>query len=63
MKPGDTIAQIVPAEVTRVVDAQVNTVDRDQIWTGMLARVRFTAFNQRTTPEVTGQIIHISSDQ
>ncbi len=63
VKPGDTIAQIVPAEATLVVDAQVNTVDRDQIWTGMLARVRFTAFNQRTTPEVTGKIIHISSDQ
>ena len=63
VKPGDTIAQIVPAEANLVVDAQVNTVNRDQIWTGMLARVRFTAFNQRTTPEVTGRIIHISSDQ
>ena len=63
VKPGDTIAQIVPAEANLVVDAQVNIVNRDQIWTGMLARVRFTAFNQRTTPEVTGRIIHISSDQ
>jgi len=39
------------------------TAGRDQLWTGMTARVRFTAFNQRTTPELTGKIIRIASDQ
>ncbi len=63
VKPGATIAQIVPTAATLVVDAHVNLADRDQLWTGMTARVRFTAFNQRTTPELTGQIIRIASDQ
>lgn len=63
VKPGDTIAQIVPSAAALVVDAHVNTSDRDQIWAGMTARVRFTAFNQRTTPELAGQIVRIASDQ
>ncbi|MGI9477575.1 MAG: HlyD family type I secretion periplasmic adaptor subunit [Hyphomicrobiaceae bacterium] len=63
IKAGDTIASIVPSDNKLVVDANVQTIDRDQVWTGMQARVRFTAFNQRTTPELMGTIARIASDQ
>jgi len=63
VRPGDTIAQIVPSEAALVIDVRVHTSDRDQVWTGISARVRFTAFDQRPTPELYGQIERISSDQ
>lgn len=63
IKAGDTIASIVPADNKLVIDANVQTIDRDQVWTGMPARVRFTAFNQRRTPELTGKVERIASDQ
>ncbi|MGI9480233.1 MAG: HlyD family type I secretion periplasmic adaptor subunit [Hyphomicrobiaceae bacterium] len=63
IKAGDTVASIVPSDTKLVVDANVQTIDRDQVWSGMPARVRFTAFNQRTTPELSGTIERIASDQ
>ena len=63
VKPGDTLAFIVPSQSKLVVDANVQTIDRDQIYPGMSARVRFTAFSQRTTPELFGEIQRVASDQ
>lgn len=63
IRAGDVIAYVVPAASKLVVDAHVQTIDRDQIYPGMQARTRFTAFSQRTTPELTGRIERIASDQ
>ncbi len=63
IQPGETIAEIIPNKSRLVVDAMVQTIDRDQVRQGMLARVRFTAFNKRETPELTGSIQRVASDQ
>lgn len=63
VRAGDTLASIVPTETTLVVDAKVQTIDRDQVYPGMPTRVRFTAFSQRTTPELSGRVATIASDQ
>ena len=63
IKGGDTLLSIVPDSDTLVVDVQVNPVDIDRVRQGMDARVRFTAFNLRTTPELSGQIAVVSADQ
>jgi membrane fusion protein, type I secretion system len=63
IRAGDTLASIVPTDTALVVDAKVHTTDRDQIYPGMSTRVRFTAFNQRTTPELFGRVARIASDQ
>ena len=60
--PGETIMLIVPRADQLVVEARVAPVDIDQIVQGAPVQVRIMAGNQRTTPSVYGQVIHISAD-
>lgn len=59
---GETFAHIVPQEDTLLVEAKLNPGDIDQISKGQHAVLRFPAFNQRTTPELIGDIKTISAD-
>jgi multidrug efflux pump subunit AcrA (membrane-fusion protein) len=36
-------------------------VDVDQVFVGQPAKLRFSAFNQRTTPELKGEIAYVSA--
>ncbi len=58
----EPLMSIVPAADTLVVEARVSPIDIDQVKVGQEARVRFSAFNQRTTPEVAGQVFRLSAD-
>jgi len=58
----ETVMTIVPADERLTIEARFAPVDIDQINIGRKARLRFSAFNQRTTPEVTGRIVHVSAD-
>lgn len=53
---------IVPNEDRLVVEARVAPKDRDQLTIDAVAAIRFAAFNQRTTPEITGSVTRISPD-
>lgn len=59
--PAQTLATIVPADADLKVEVKLRTVDVDQISLGQPARLRFSAFNQRTTPEVPGVIIRVAA--
>ncbi|HVO90575.1 MAG TPA: HlyD family type I secretion periplasmic adaptor subunit [Casimicrobiaceae bacterium] len=59
---GDTIMQIVPESDKLQVEAKVNPRDIDQVQVGQAALLRFTAFNSRTTPEVSGTVMRVSAD-
>jgi HlyD family secretion protein len=59
---GDPIMLIVPKSDKLIVEAKVATQDIDQLHVGQVARVRILAFNQRTTPEITGTLSLISAD-
>ena len=61
--PGQVLMQIVPVADRLVLEARVNTPDRDRISLGQRARARFTAFNQRRTPELEGSVAKISADR
>jgi HlyD family secretion protein len=60
--PGDPIMMIVPEADQMSVEAKVAPQDIDQLHVGQPAGLRFSAFNQRTTPEITGTIRRISAD-
>src|SRR5713226_1820331 len=60
--PGDTIMLIVPNADNLIVEAKVNPQDIDQLQLGQKAMLRFSAFNQRTTPEIAGAVARISAD-
>lgn len=59
---GDPIMLIVPAADVLKVEAKVLPQDVDQLRIEQDALLRFSAFNQRETPEIEGQISHISPD-
>ena len=59
---GDAIMLVVPEADSLTVEAKVNPQDIDQVREGLPALLRFSAFNQRTTPEIYGKVSRISAD-
>ena len=59
---GETIMLVVPEADKLAVEAKVNPQDIDQLQIGQNAVLRMSASNQRTTPEITGNITRISAD-
>ncbi|MDA7946091.1 MAG: HlyD family type I secretion periplasmic adaptor subunit [Hyphomicrobiaceae bacterium] len=62
VQAGETIMQIVPAKDLLLIEARLDPADIDQVYIGQDTVVRFPSFNQRTTPELNGSILHISAD-
>jgi HlyD family secretion protein len=59
--PAETLATIVPENATLKIEAKLSPVDVDQVLVGQSAKLRFSAFNQRTTPEIKGEIAYVSA--
>ncbi len=59
---GQPVMLVVPEDEGFAVAAHVRPQDIDQIARGGEAKLRFSAFNQRTTPEITGTVNHVSAD-
>ena len=59
---GDAIMLIVPQTDNLSVEARVNPQDIDQLQIGQKTLLRFSAFNQRTTPELIGIVSRVSAD-
>jgi HlyD family secretion protein len=53
---------IVPEADNLTVEAKLNPQDIDQVQPGQKAVLRFSTFNQRTTPELNGTVIRVSAD-
>jgi HlyD family secretion protein len=62
IRPGDTIMEIVPDTEDLQVEARLQPKDIDQVRTGQSAFVRFSAFNQQVTPQLTGTVSYVSAD-
>ena len=62
VSPGDPVLMIVPEKAELIIAAKVNPSDIDQLHKGQRATVRLTAFDQRTTPEITGLVSLIPGD-
>jgi HlyD family secretion protein len=62
VRPGDQLMVIVPQADVLTVEARIQPQDIDQVHLGQAAALRFTAFNQRTTPELDGEVSHVSAD-
>ena len=53
---------IVPDEDSLAIEAKLSLRDIDQVYVGQSATLRFAAFNQKTTPEIDGEIGGVSAD-
>jgi HlyD family secretion protein len=62
IKPGETIMEIVPEDDTLVIGARIAPHDVDKVVPRASALVRLSAFNQRTTPELVGEVQRVSAD-
>jgi len=60
--PGEPIMLIVPEADNLTIEARIAPQDIDQLHTGQSALLRFSAFDQRTTPEIDGEVNLISAD-
>ena len=56
------ILDIVPQQEELIIDAHVSPIDIDRVSVGLLAEVRFSAFNQALTPKMQGKVINLSAD-
>jgi HlyD family secretion protein len=59
---GEPIMLIVPDQDALVVEARVPPSEIDQVHLHAPAILRFTSFNQRTTPTIDGEIVRVSAD-
>lgn len=63
IQPGQPIMEIVPLNEGYELMARVSPADIDQVATGQPARLRFDAFDSRSTPELSGTVTKISADR
>ena len=59
---GEPIMLIVPEADALTAEVKIAPQDIDQVRVGQPAVMRFSAFSQRTTPEVIGEVSRISAD-
>ncbi|SEI04202.1 HlyD family type I secretion periplasmic adaptor subunit [Tardiphaga sp. OK245] len=60
--PSEPLMLIVPENDALTVEIRIAPQDIDQIRLGQPVNLRFSAFNQRTTPEIVGLLSRISAD-
>lgn len=59
---GQVMMLIVPRSDELIIEARVSPVDIDQVTPGQTTVARFSAFNQRTTPELAGTVTGVAPD-
>ncbi len=62
INPADPLMLIVPEGDRLLVEARIAPQDIDQARSHEEATIRLTAFNQRTTPTVSGKVINVAAD-
>lgn len=58
----DVLMQIVPSSDKLIVELEVRPYDIDQLFVGQEARIRFSAFDRRTTDELQCTLTRIAAD-
>jgi HlyD family type I secretion membrane fusion protein len=60
--PGQTLMEVVPENKTLVVQAQVQPIDADDVYSGQPAQIRFASERDRSLPLLDGRVRTISAD-
>jgi HlyD family secretion protein len=60
--PGEAILQIVPNNDALMPELKLSPQDIDQVTIGQDVTLRFSAFSQRSTPELNGRVSKIAAD-
>ncbi|SHI50857.1 HlyD family secretion protein [Shimia gijangensis] len=62
IRPAEPVLFVVPQDRPLIIAAQVAIIHIDQIYTGQEVSLRFSALDQRNTPELFGEVINVSPD-
>ena len=62
VSPSEILMMIVPSADRLIVEVRISPADIDQVTVGQETRVRFSAFNRRTTDEVKGAVTRVAAD-
>ena len=62
VKSGEPLAQIVPADTSIEVEARLSPADRAEVWPGLPAVVKVSAYDSSVYGGLQGKVMEISSD-
>ena len=62
IRPADPVLCLVPQDRPLVIAARIETIHIDKIFLGQNVTMRFSALDQRQTPELFGTVVQISAD-
>lgn len=62
LRPADSVLYIVPQDRPLIIMAEVNPLNIDQVYPGQAVTLRFSALDQRRTPELLGRVVQTSAD-
>ena len=62
VRAAEPLMYLVPQDRPLVIAARVQTIHVDQVAVGQDVNLRLSALNQRTTPELVGQVLQVSAD-
>jgi HlyD family type I secretion membrane fusion protein len=62
ISPAEPIMFVIPQDQPLIVSARIESIHIDQVHVGQDAALRFSAFDQRTTPEIFGTVSKLSAD-
>ena len=62
IRPADPVMYIVPQDRPLVITARVSPLHIDEVFAGQEAKLHFSAFSARTTPELMGHVTVVSAD-
>ncbi len=63
VRQGEDLFVLLPSGGELIVEARLSPQDVDVVTVGQTATLRFSALNQRTTPEVPGKVTYVSADR
>ena len=62
IRPADPVLYLIPQDRPLVIAAQVSPIHVDEVTPGQEAKLHFSAFSSRTTPELVGHVTKVSAD-
>ncbi len=62
VRPADPLMYIIPQDIPLIITSRIETIHIDNVRVGQEAVLRFSTFDQRTTPEIFGVVTNVSAD-
>ena len=62
VRAADPVMYIIPQDIPLIITTRIETIHIDNVRVGQPATLRFSTFDQRTTPEIFGTVINVSAD-